>query len=97
MDTNRRCGHTAIKAPHSADVETPANNASTPFPMSSIKSSYAEQDNVTFSGPNELPSYDELAAHNGPNSRHVLVHSKSLMTNINEHRFGRWRGWIEKR
>lgn len=31
-------------------------------------------------GSDDLPSYDDLAAQNGPNSR-----------------FGRWRGWIEKR
>ncbi|KAM6496153.1 hypothetical protein JOM56_008859 [Amanita muscaria] len=49
--------------------------------MSSNEVSCTEQDNVAFRGSNELPpSYDELAAHNGPNSR-----------------FGRWRGWIEKR
>ncbi|KAK2465976.1 hypothetical protein APHAL10511_001617 [Amanita phalloides] len=48
--------------------------------MSSDKLAFVEQDNVTFKGSNDLPSYDELATHNGPNSR-----------------FGRWRGWIEKR
>ncbi|KAH7914438.1 hypothetical protein BJ138DRAFT_1000224 [Hygrophoropsis aurantiaca] len=37
----------------------------------------AEQDEL---GSGELPTYDDLAAHSGPNSR-----------------FGRWRGWIEKR
>ena len=67
--------------------------------MSSSDPSYVEKDNVIFRGPNELPSYDELAAHNGPNSRHVTTsESFSTVTDaINDHRFGRWRGWIEKR
>ncbi|KAF8638526.1 hypothetical protein AX17_002069 [Amanita inopinata Kibby_2008] len=52
--------------------------------MSKEQDSYIEQDQSTFGGPNDLPSYDELAAQNGPNSRRVVI-------------FGRWRGWIEKR
>ncbi|KAJ3998024.1 hypothetical protein F5050DRAFT_1806306 [Lentinula boryana] len=49
--------------------------------MSSEDYSYAEQD-ISDPTNNEdgLPTYDDLAAQNGPNSR-----------------FGRWRGWIEKR
>ncbi|KAH7931183.1 hypothetical protein BV22DRAFT_1101159 [Leucogyrophana mollusca] len=39
----------------------------------------AEQDQPEL-GSGDLPTYDDLAAHSGPNSR-----------------FGRWRGWIEKR
>ncbi|XP_006456699.1 hypothetical protein AGABI2DRAFT_211754, partial [Agaricus bisporus var. bisporus H97] len=39
-----------------------------------------EQDRDEPSGGNELPTYDDLAQQNGPNSR-----------------FGRWKGWIEKR
>jgi hypothetical protein len=43
--------------------------------------SNVEQDNVAFTGPNELPSYDDLAAHNGPNSRQVSgIQFRSLMT-----------------
>ncbi|RXW25804.1 hypothetical protein EST38_g31 [Candolleomyces aberdarensis] len=41
---------------------------------------YVERDNAAASGDDGLPSYDDLAAQNGPNSR-----------------FGRWKGWIEKR
>ncbi|KAF9498711.1 hypothetical protein BDN71DRAFT_353746 [Pleurotus eryngii] len=41
---------------------------------------YIEQDNAPPPGGDDLPTYDDLAAQNGPNSR-----------------FGRWRGWIEKR
>ena len=66
--------------------------------MSSDHPSYVEQDKVNFRGPNELPSYDELAEHNGPNSRHVIINLFSTVINaIHKHRFGRWRGWIEKR
>ncbi|KAF9462044.1 hypothetical protein BDZ94DRAFT_1322929 [Collybia nuda] len=48
--------------------------------MSSGPYDQVEQDNAGPSGGDDLPSYDDLAAQNGPNSR-----------------FGRWRGWIEKR
>ncbi|KIY70389.1 hypothetical protein CYLTODRAFT_371136 [Cylindrobasidium torrendii FP15055 ss-10] len=41
---------------------------------------YLEQDSDSQQSGNDLPTYDDLAAQNGPNSR-----------------FGRWRGWIEKR
>ncbi|KAJ2934537.1 hypothetical protein H1R20_g2572, partial [Candolleomyces eurysporus] len=41
---------------------------------------YIERDQAAASGDDGLPSYDDLAAQNGPNSR-----------------FGRWKGWIEKR
>ena len=41
-------------------------------------SSHVEQDNVDFRGPDELPSYDDLAAHNGPNSRSRLMLQRSL-------------------
>ncbi|KAK0230285.1 hypothetical protein IW262DRAFT_1521668 [Armillaria fumosa] len=41
---------------------------------------YVEQDDNIQGGGDELPTYDDLAAQNGPNSR-----------------FGRWRGWVEKR
>ncbi|KAK0461648.1 uncharacterized protein EV420DRAFT_1619179 [Desarmillaria tabescens] len=41
---------------------------------------YVEQDAKFKGGGDELPTYDDLAAQNGPNSR-----------------FGRWRGWVEKR
>lgn len=52
-------------------------------------------------GGDELPSYDDLAAQNGPNSRCL-----SIVTDISSDvqlilsswlRFGRWRAWIEKR
>ncbi|KAJ3719387.1 hypothetical protein C8R42DRAFT_673692 [Lentinula raphanica] len=43
-------------------------------------SSYIEQDIRDSTNGDGLPTYDDLAAQNGPNSR-----------------FGRWRGWIEKR
>ncbi|KAK0207002.1 hypothetical protein DFS33DRAFT_1255800 [Desarmillaria ectypa] len=43
---------------------------------------YVEQDDKVKGGGDELPTYDDLAAQNGPNSRHA---------------FGRWRGWVEKR
>ncbi|KAF9025885.1 hypothetical protein BDZ89DRAFT_1102201 [Hymenopellis radicata] len=39
-----------------------------------------ERDNGPEDGGDDLPTYDDLAAQHGPNSR-----------------FGRWRGWIEKR
>ncbi|KAF7335275.1 hypothetical protein MSAN_02338200 [Mycena sanguinolenta] len=82
-----------------------------------------EQDRTAFSG-NDLPTYDDLAAQEGPNSRRVffLQRSRRLRstcfdgstasdfagmptcqcdiypTNANfVYRFGRWRGWIEKR
>ncbi|RDB20203.1 hypothetical protein Hypma_012918 [Hypsizygus marmoreus] len=48
--------------------------------MSSEQYSHIEQDHDAPNGTDELPTYDDLAAQNGPNSR-----------------FGRWRGWIEKR
>ncbi|TFK28919.1 hypothetical protein FA15DRAFT_691415 [Coprinopsis marcescibilis] len=48
--------------------------------MSSEAYSHVEQDPSAPTDGDELPSYDDLAAQNGPNSR-----------------FGRWRGWIEKR
>ncbi|KAJ7194536.1 hypothetical protein GGX14DRAFT_527446 [Mycena pura] len=41
---------------------------------------YIEQDRGRPNGDDALPTYDDLAAQQGPNSR-----------------FGRWRGWIEKR
>lgn len=41
---------------------------------------HIEQDRDAPGGGQELPTYDDLVAQNGPNSR-----------------FGRWRGWIEKR
>ncbi|KAH6914688.1 hypothetical protein BKA70DRAFT_1256765 [Coprinopsis sp. MPI-PUGE-AT-0042] len=41
---------------------------------------HVEQDRAAPGDEGELPTYDDLAAQNGPNSR-----------------FGRWRGWIEKR
>ncbi|KAJ7094362.1 hypothetical protein C8R44DRAFT_684654 [Mycena epipterygia] len=41
---------------------------------------YIEQDRDLPLGADDLPTYDDLAAQEGPNSR-----------------FGRWRGWIEKR
>ncbi|KAF5393039.1 hypothetical protein D9757_001129 [Collybiopsis confluens] len=43
-------------------------------------SSYIEQDSGDPTSADGLPTYKDLAAQNGPNSR-----------------FGRWRGWIEKR
>ncbi|KAL0580505.1 hypothetical protein V5O48_001492 [Marasmius crinis-equi] len=43
-------------------------------------SAYVEQDRSRGTGDDDLPTYDDLVAQNGPNSR-----------------FGRWRGWIEKR
>ncbi|KAJ3854924.1 hypothetical protein EV368DRAFT_35778 [Lentinula lateritia] len=48
--------------------------------MSSEDYSYVEQDTDDSTNQGGLPTYDDLAAQNGPNSR-----------------FGRWRGWIEKR
>ncbi|KAF6761980.1 hypothetical protein DFP72DRAFT_877649 [Ephemerocybe angulata] len=48
--------------------------------MSSEPYTHIEQDQDAPPGDDELPTYDDLAAQNGPNSR-----------------FGRWRGWIEKR
>ncbi|GAW04436.1 hypothetical protein LENED_006225 [Lentinula edodes] len=48
--------------------------------MSSEDYSYVEQDTNDSTNQGGLPTYDDLAAQNGPNSR-----------------FGRWRGWIEKR
>ncbi|KDR84120.1 hypothetical protein GALMADRAFT_262478 [Galerina marginata CBS 339.88] len=48
--------------------------------MSAEQYTQIEQDPLGIPGENELPSYDDLASQNGPNSR-----------------FGRWRGWIEKR
>ncbi|KAF9481871.1 hypothetical protein BDN70DRAFT_875843 [Pholiota conissans] len=48
--------------------------------MSAEQYAHIEQDPQGLPGGNELPTYDDLANHNGPNSR-----------------FGRWRGWIEKR
>ncbi|KAJ8087038.1 hypothetical protein AAF712_002609 [Marasmius tenuissimus] len=44
------------------------------------QSGYVEQDAAIGTGEDDLPTYDDLVAQNGPNSR-----------------FGRWRGWIEKR
>ncbi|KAG7097401.1 hypothetical protein E1B28_004751 [Marasmius oreades] len=41
---------------------------------------YIEQDTARGTGADDLPTYDDLVAQTGPNSR-----------------FGRWRGWIEKR
>ncbi|KIM46555.1 hypothetical protein M413DRAFT_441642 [Hebeloma cylindrosporum] len=48
--------------------------------MSAQQYAYVEQDPSGPPSGNELPTYDDLANQNGPNSR-----------------FGRWRGWIEKR
>ncbi|KAF9559666.1 hypothetical protein CPC08DRAFT_750836 [Agrocybe pediades] len=48
--------------------------------MSAEQYTHIEQDTLAAPNGNELPTYDDLAAQNGPNSR-----------------FGRWRGWIEKR
>ncbi|TFK43867.1 hypothetical protein BDQ12DRAFT_643609 [Crucibulum laeve] len=48
--------------------------------MSSEPYTHIEQDYIVPDGGDGLPTYDDLAAQNGPNSR-----------------FGRWRGWIEKR
>ncbi|KAF8897886.1 hypothetical protein BD779DRAFT_1608371 [Infundibulicybe gibba] len=48
--------------------------------MSSESFTHIEQDKRPPDGGDQLPTYDDLAAQNGPNSR-----------------FGRWRGWIEKR
>ncbi|KAF8969394.1 hypothetical protein BDZ97DRAFT_1795374 [Flammula alnicola] len=48
--------------------------------MSAEQYTHVEQDPQDPPGGNELPTYDDLANQNGPNSR-----------------FGRWRGWIEKR
>lgn len=48
--------------------------------MSTEQLTYIEQDSGIPDGQDDLPTYDDLAAQNGPNSR-----------------FGRWRGWIEKR
>ncbi|KAJ7265399.1 hypothetical protein B0H12DRAFT_1179995 [Mycena haematopus] len=47
-----------------------------------------EQDRPTLDG-DDLPTYDDLAAQEGPNSRRVFF--------LRRYRFGRWRGWIEKR
>ncbi|KAF9266251.1 hypothetical protein L218DRAFT_956618 [Marasmius fiardii PR-910] len=44
------------------------------------QSEFVEQDTARGTGADDLPTYDDLVAQNGPNSR-----------------FGRWRGWIEKR
>ncbi|KAJ3487299.1 hypothetical protein NLJ89_g11728 [Agrocybe chaxingu] len=48
--------------------------------MSAEQYTHIEQDKHPSPGGDELPTYDDLANQNGPNSR-----------------FGRWRGWIEKR
>ncbi|GLB34184.1 hypothetical protein LshimejAT787_0110680 [Lyophyllum shimeji] len=48
--------------------------------MSSSEYLDIEQDSSAPNGQDGLPTYDDLAAQHGPNSR-----------------FGRWRGWIEKR
>jgi hypothetical protein len=39
--------------------------------MMSAKFAYVEQDHDHPSGGNELPTYDDLASQNGPNSRYV--------------------------
>ncbi|KAF8076773.1 hypothetical protein FPV67DRAFT_1605191 [Lyophyllum atratum] len=49
---------------------------------------HVEQDSSAPNGQDELPTYDDLAAQNGPNSRPVPSSKRA---------FGRWRGWIEKR
>lgn len=48
----------------------------------------------------DLPTYDDLAAQSGPNSR--LVASECMYSRHGclfsiSSRFGRWKGWIEKR
>ncbi|KAF8165714.1 hypothetical protein B0H34DRAFT_690245 [Crassisporium funariophilum] len=48
--------------------------------MSAEQYTHIEQDSDIPQGVDDLPTYDDLAQQNGPNSR-----------------FGRWRGWIEKR
>ncbi|KAF5321758.1 hypothetical protein D9619_000583 [Psilocybe cf. subviscida] len=48
--------------------------------MSAEPYMHVEQDSAPPPGASDLPTYDDLATQNGPNSR-----------------FGRWRGWIEKR
>lgn len=51
----------------------------------------------------DLPTYDHLAAQSGPNSRldplSITFESCGKLTLLltAHSRFGRWRGWIEKR
>lgn len=61
---------------------------------------YIEQDHPSSEERNELPTYDDLAAQNGPNSRSdysMRSKSEEISDSANQYRFGRWREWIEKR
>lgn len=50
-------------------------------------------------GGDDLPTYDELAAQHGPNSRYLYrIGFDGVQVLIALYsRFGRWREWIEKR
>ena len=48
-----------------------------PF-MDTSEYNHLEQDNSTQDGGDELPTYDDLAAQNGPNSRYVIVKAPGL-------------------
>lgn len=46
--------------------------------MDTSEYNHLEQDNSTQDGGDELPTYDDLAAQNGPNSRYVIVKALGL-------------------
>lgn len=68
----------------------------TSMSLSAEEYPHLEQDTDDPTNEGGLPTYDDLAAQNGPNSRWIYYRLVTYSINTGA-RFGRWRGWIEKR
>ena len=76
------CGVTGVKGPKYHVLETPS--LLEPH-MSTEPYTYIEQDPIIPPAGNELPTYDDLAQQNGPNSRYLLVQRPIISSRSAEH------------